>query len=463
MAELRQIAEAVEAEKRGVLSNDRRAALQEIRNRAAGSKKTLINYIEPLLAIGSAAIAEPVSGFVGMAGLPFGVDAASSAIKRTQDAMTYQPRTQGGKEVMQDIGNLIAPVVEPLQRGAEWMGDTTLDVTGSPALATAVRTGLEVAPDMVGGRILSNIPGRKLEAGDLAASGGQMGRQRGTFAGVRAQNADMDALSSAQDMASRGVNRDEIWSQTGWFNDSDGNWKFEIDDSGYSFPENGIETLQRTGARKQGDIVNHDELFSNYPDAKGITTVESGGGSLGSYNTMDDSIYIDGGLLENATDGNNFSGNALSEVESTNLHEVQHAIQGRESFAEGGNVSTIARELAVRKDRALSNISALNIEIKRLAKEMDDAQLNSPELEAEYLALLDERNRYVSDAQIDIDEESFRQYERLSGEAEARNVETRRSMSAEERRATPPWKTLDVPEDELIIKNSSGGTMEGNQ
>jgi hypothetical protein len=273
----------------------------------------------------------------------------------------------------------------------------------------------------------------------------------------------MDALSSAQDMASKGVNRDEIWSQTGWFNDSDGNWKFEIDDSGYSFPEKGIETLQRTGARKQGDIVKHDELFSNYPDAKGITTVESGGGSLGSYNTMDDSIYIDGGLLENATDGNNFSGNALSEVESTNLHEVQHAIQGRESFAEGGNVSTIARKLAVRKDRAPSRINAVNREIKRLAKEMDDTQLNSPELEAEYLALLDERNRYVSDAQIDIDEESFRQYERLSGEAEARNVETRRSMSAEERRATPPWKTLDVPEDELIIKNSSGGTMEGNQ
>jgi predicted GNAT family acetyltransferase len=188
MAELRQIAEAVEAEKRGVLSNDRRAALQEIRNRAAGSKKTLINYIEPLLTIGSAAISEPVSGFVGMAGLPFGVDAASSAIKRTQDAMTYQPRTQGGKEVMQDIGNLIAPVVEPLQRGAEWMGDTTLDVTGSPALATAVRTGLEVAPDMVGGKILSKIPGRKLEAGDLAASGGQMGRQRGAVAGAEANS-----------------------------------------------------------------------------------------------------------------------------------------------------------------------------------------------------------------------------------------------------------------------------------
>ena len=211
MAELRQIAEAVEAEKRGVLSNDRRAALQEIRNRAAGSKKTLINYIEPLLAIGSAAIAEPVSGFVGMAGLPFGVDAASSAIKRTQDAMTYQPRTQGGKEVMQDIGNLIAPVVEPLQRGAEWMGDTTLDVTGSPALATAVRTGIEVAPDLVGGKILSNIPGRKLEAGDLAASGGQMGRQRGAVAGNSPNDATPAGRQDGQSDLSDNVNDFREW------------------------------------------------------------------------------------------------------------------------------------------------------------------------------------------------------------------------------------------------------------
>lgn len=46
----------------------------------------------------------------------------------------------------------------------------------------------------------------------------------------------------------------------------------------------------------------------------------------------------------------------------------------------------------------------------------------------------------------------FDLYQRLSGEAEARNVQTRLNMTPEERAATPPWKTLDVPEDE-ILKN----------
>ena len=38
-------------------------------------------------------------------------------------------------------------------------------------------------------------------------------------------------MEAAQELARRGVSRDEIWQSTGWFNDVDGNWKFEIDDS----------------------------------------------------------------------------------------------------------------------------------------------------------------------------------------------------------------------------------------
>lgn len=46
-------------------------------------------------------------------------------------------------------------------------------------------------------------------------------------------------------------------------------------------------------------------------------------------------------------------------------------------------------------------------------------------------------------------------YRRIPGEAEAFNVEARRTMTKEQRRATPPWKTLDVPEGE--ISWSKGG------
>jgi len=43
-------------------------------------------------------------------------------------------------------------------------------------------------------------------------------------------------------------------------------------------------------------------------------------------------------------------------------------------------------------------------------------------------------------------------YRRLAGEAEARNVQTRMNMTPDQRRATPPWATLDVPEDQLIVR-----------
>jgi hypothetical protein len=40
---------------------------------------------------------------------------------------------------------------------------------------------------------------------------------------------------------------------------------------------------------------------------------------------------------------------------------------------------------------------------------------------------------------------------RLAGEVEARNVERRMHMTEEERRATPPWLTQDVPDEDQII------------
>ena len=46
----------------------------------------------------------------------------------------------------------------------------------------------------------------------------------------------------------------------------------------------------------------------------------------------------------------------------------------------------------------------------------------------------------------------FGSYLRMAGEAEARNVQKRQKMTPAQRRKTPPWETLDVPEDELIVK-----------
>ena len=63
--------------------------------------------------------------------------------------------------------------------------------------------------------------------GDIGTQASKYGgKQRGIFAGVKAKGADLKQMEAAQELANRGLSRDEIWSKTGWFEDVDGKWKF---------------------------------------------------------------------------------------------------------------------------------------------------------------------------------------------------------------------------------------------
>ena len=48
-------------------------------------------------------------------------------------------------------------------------------------------------------------------------------------------------------------------------------------------------------------------------------------------------------------------------------------------------------------------------------------------------------------------------YHRLAGEVESRNVETRMNMTPEQRLASPPWTTQDVPNDQQIVRFGGNG------
>jgi hypothetical protein len=43
-------------------------------------------------------------------------------------------------------------------------------------------------------------------------------------------------------------------------------------------------------------------------------------------------------------------------------------------------------------------------------------------------------------------------YQHLAGEVEARNVQKRMKYTPEQRRATPPWETEDIPRDQQIVR-----------
>jgi hypothetical protein len=99
-----------------------------------------------------------------------------------------------------------------------------------------------------------------------------------------------------------------------------------------------------------------------------------------------------GGVYHPSTDGAVVRGKSDEHVRSILLHELQHGVQSRENFARGGSFNQLK------------------------------------------------------------DADGFDLYRRTAGEVEARNVQTRRDFTKEERRRIAPWETEDVPREHQIVR-----------
>src|SRR5262249_12800835 len=106
-----------------------------------------------------------------------------------------------------------------------------LDVTGANIPAAAYDTGQAAArgdiPSLAitGAALLAPALGRKLKANQLEDF---LSDSSGMFMGPKAAKADLTALSHAQYLKESGATRDEIFNKTGWFQQKDGKWRFEI-------------------------------------------------------------------------------------------------------------------------------------------------------------------------------------------------------------------------------------------
>jgi len=274
--------------------------------------------------------------------------------------------------------------------------------------------------------------------------------QAGIFAGINAKTANKLMLQRAQEMTSKGADRKEIWNKTGWYKDIDGKWKFEIDDS-KSFT-NPIQK-KRSGVPLP-EAVTHKELYENYPRLEKTMLRLGQEGTGGSY-------------------GQVFGKGAVDRI---NIGE----------FSSAGQVS-----LSVRRAKLDKELDAINKKIGALNKKVGGAlEFGSPEYK-EYNRLYDlfqkkkkdfgrskpgrkfapERSLSLHEIQHNVQNiEGFapggrpssggklatERYRRKAGEAEARNVETRRDFTAKQRRERPPWSTLDVPEEDLLVRMLTG-------
>lgn len=171
------------------------------------------------------------------------------------------------------------------------------------------------------------------------------------------------------------------------------------------------------------DYLDNEELYQAYPELRNVRIVEGNRnmvlkGSFGFYDQQDKSITL------------------YSVNQETLVHEVQHAIQYIEGFAEGGSPNFLSA-------RRIKNIfNEVTEQIKQLRAEGKDAEADA----------LIKKNRGLYNAYMNHRGEAFRNYKALGGEVESRNVQKRLHMTPEERRQSLAEETEDVArEDQIFI------------
>jgi hypothetical protein len=105
---------------------------------------------ETAATVASGAVAEPVSGLVGLVTTPFqGLQQGVRNIAATQQAMTYQPRSQLGQQMVGRIGEALQPVAQPLQKASQYLGEKGFQA-GGPLLGAAGETIIPATMELAG-------------------------------------------------------------------------------------------------------------------------------------------------------------------------------------------------------------------------------------------------------------------------------------------------------------------------
>lgn len=245
-----------------------------------------------------------------------------------------------------------------------------------------------------------------------------------SMGGLKAETADKSALEKAMELEKDGTDSEKIRKETGWFKGYDGKWRFEIDNSELEFKtdieknraaaielakmkvksaeleekivnntatkaeENEYYNLDekmieyRKGV-KLSDVINHPKLFEAYPQLKNVDVYyEISSVNLGVYSSNGNVIMLN-------------PMQTIDEQKEAIIHEIQHAIQEIENFANGSNL--------------------------------------------EYW-----KNLGYSD------EEAMAMYYNTAGEREARDVSARRDYNAEQRKNIRP----DIDRKDVVFANS---------
>jgi hypothetical protein len=280
---------------------------------------------------------------------------------------------------------------------------------------------------------------------------------RHSYGGRGAENANLDELDRAKRLLAQGVDKDAVRRDTGWFRGADGQWRFEIDDSGLIYSKTGnilgyadsarapheyaakwlaLTSVEMTDTQR-GELAKYikqrdngefsQELynklakywgtaFEDYAAAKEAMLDRSNafGATVGDYIKHDELFrqypqLKDMGLVfENLGSGENGYYNGLEIVidshlkdapEKTLLHEIQHVIQRYEGFSRGASVDYWNRQLEAGKN---VRTRAQLMEEARIEGQIAELRIKSPEFYAD-MVRLEEMSPTVPRGKIDWD------------------------------------------------------------
>lgn len=325
---------------------------------------------------------------------------------------------------------------------------------------------------------------------------------RYSIAGERSNTADLGAEDEARRLEAEGYSADEIYRETGWFRGTDGQWRYELDDSGMRYYPNadaqfrrdhpeyermmglndklldgsisveefselqdldrtwGQETNRLAGRLRNGtvplrDVIDHPILFEAYPELQDIRVRydDLNRGEYGNYNQETNTITLANGL-------------SREDAEETILHELQHAMQKIEEHARGSspsywesvqeeqnNVQAKIQRLA-NEAHKIEQESGYNDFFEEATERLINGEISRDDFRAEEREWLREHAPEI--LRIEAEEqritEAYRNYKNLYadrlpmdlymntyGEQEARNTAERRTMNQEQRMAEMPF------------------------
>ena len=116
--------------------------------------RSLAGPTEAALSLGTGMLGQVAGGLAGLgdAGARLfdkSLPAPAAVVKRFENALTYQPRTQGGKLGVEAIS---WPFRE-LAKGANWAGGKVASLTGSPLAGALTNAGIQGLPMLAGGEL----------------------------------------------------------------------------------------------------------------------------------------------------------------------------------------------------------------------------------------------------------------------------------------------------------------------